>query len=96
MDETPLNLNMIPNKTITKKGEKNVVIRTQNQEKIRITCILSICADGDKLPPYIINKGKSNNSKIMKKKKKNQYIENKKIFVNFNSNAWSTTYIILH
>ena len=41
---------MIPNKIITKKDEKNVVLRTQNQEKIRINFILSICADVDKLP----------------------------------------------
>ena len=60
MDETPLYLNMVPNKVISKKGEKNVVVRTQNQEKIRITLLLSIWADGDKLPPYIIFKAKSN------------------------------------
>ena len=95
MDETPINLNMVPNKAITKKCEKNVAILTQNKERIRITCILSICADGDKLPPYIIFKGKSNNPKINNKLKKNLYIQNKKIFVNFNSNAWSTTDIIL-
>lgn len=53
MDETPLFLNMLSNKTITQKGDKNVVIRTQNQEKLRITCILIICADGDKLPSYL-------------------------------------------
>ena len=86
---------MVPNKTITKKGEKNVVIRTQNQEKLRIICILSICADSDKLTPYIIFKGKSNNPKINNKLKKNLYIKNKKIVVNFNSNAWSITDIIL-
>ena len=45
---------MVPNKVIAQKGEKNVVVRTQNQERIRITCLLTICTDGDKLPPYII------------------------------------------
>lgn len=38
MDETPLYLNILPNKIISQKGEKNVVVRTKNQEKIRITC----------------------------------------------------------
>ena len=49
---------MVPNTIISQKGEKNVVVLTQNQDKIRITCSLSIYADGDKLPPYIIFKGK--------------------------------------
>ena len=39
MDETPLFLNMPPNNTVTNKGNKSVVIRTTNQEKIRITCM---------------------------------------------------------
>lgn len=58
MDETPIYLNMIPNKVISRKGEKNVIVRTQSQEKIRITSLLSICTDGVKLPPYIIFKQK--------------------------------------
>ena len=65
MDETPLYLNMVPNKIISKKGEKNVVLRTQNQDRIRITILLTICADGDKLPPYIIFKGKNINNRSM-------------------------------
>ena len=43
-----------PNKVIAQKWEKNVVVRTQNQERIRITCLLTVCADGDKLQSYII------------------------------------------
>ena len=95
MDETPLQLNMVPNKTITQKGDKNVVIRKQNQEKLRITCILSIFVDGDKLPPYIIFKSKAKNNKIFDNLKDNIYLKNNKIFINFNSNAQSTTEIIL-
>ena len=95
MDETPLYLNMIPNKVISQKGEKNVVVRTQNQEKIRVTCLLSICADGDKLPPYIIFKGKNSNNKAFNKLKNNLYIKTNKIFINFNNNAWSTTELML-
>ena len=92
MDETPLYLNMVPNKTIARKGTKNVVIRTNNQEKIRVTCILSVCADGDKLSPYIIFKGK--NSYSLSKLNNNKYIKDHKIFININNNAWSTTDII--
>ena len=93
MDETLLYLNMVHNKIISQKGEKNVVVRTQNQEKIRITLLLRICADGDKLPPYIIFKAKSNYAYA--KLQNNSFIKDKKIFINFNENAWSTNDIIL-
>ena len=59
MDETPLYLNMAPNKNVVRKGTRNVVISTNNQEKIRITYILTFCVDRDKLAPYIIFKGKN-------------------------------------
>ena len=95
MDETPLYLNMILNKVIAQKGEKNVVVRTQNQERIRISCLLTIWADGDKLPPYIIFKGKNINNRNMNEIKNNSYFKNKKIFINFNTNAWSTTEIMI-
>ena len=88
VDETPLYLNMVPYKTVVRKGTRNVIIRTNNQEKIRITCILAVCADGDKLSPYIIFKGK--NITALNILKSNKYIMNNKIFVNININAWST------
>lgn len=34
MDETPLYLNMVPNKVIAQKGEKNVVIRTKIKKEL--------------------------------------------------------------
>ena len=40
MDETPLYLNMVLNKVIAKKGEKNVVVRTQNQDSIRFNLFI--------------------------------------------------------
>ena len=86
---------MVPNTIISQKGEKNVVVLTQNQDKIRITCSLSIYADGDKFPPYIIFKGKNLTNKSFNKLKKNLYTESKKIFINFNYNAWKTTDIML-
>ena len=60
MDETPLFFNMSPSKTIAKKGAKSILIRTQNQEKCRISVILTITAKRKKLPPYLIFKGKTN------------------------------------
>ena len=95
MDETPLYLNMVPNKVIAKNGEKNVVVRTQNQARIRITYLLIICADGYKLSLYIIFKRKNINNRSMNEIKNNIYLKNKKIFIYFNSNAWSTKEIMI-
>ena len=58
MDETPFFLNMQKNKTIVIKGSKQVIIKTQGQEKCRFSCMLCILADGDKLPPLVIFKAK--------------------------------------
>ena len=46
MDENPLALNMPPNYTIAHKGKKTVIIRTQSQEKCRVS-FLGIIADGN-------------------------------------------------
>ena len=63
MDETPVFLNMPLTKTIVKRGSRQVIIKTLNQEKCRISVLLTIVADGSKLPPlsYL-------------KQKKSQYI----------------------
>ena len=51
---------MPPNYTITKKEKKNVIIRTQGQEKCRVSILLTILADRQKLSPFVIFKGKEN------------------------------------
>ena len=55
MDESPIFFNMIPNKTIAKRGKKTILIKTQNQQKCRISVLLCIVADGSKLAPLKIN-----------------------------------------
>lgn len=70
MDQTPLVFNMIPNKTMAKKGTKSIVIKSFDKEKCRISVLLTITADGGKSPPYIIFKAK-NNGKIENDLKKN-------------------------
>ena len=52
MDETPIFFNMYPNKTIAKKGKKSILIKTQSQEKWRVSVILCIIVDGEKLPLF--------------------------------------------
>ena len=59
-DETPIFFNMVPSKTIAKKGGKSIIIKTQDQERCRISVLLTITADGGKLPPLLIFKAKRN------------------------------------
>lgn len=58
MDETPVFFDMVGNLTIEERGAKTVQIRTTGNEKNRFTCVLTVLADGTKLPPIVIFKGK--------------------------------------
>ena len=57
MDETPLWLDMPGDTTITRRGERSVLLRTTGHEKGRFTVVLSAMADGKKLKPYVVFKG---------------------------------------
>ncbi|KAL9977286.1 hypothetical protein ACROYT_G014675 [Oculina patagonica] len=59
MDETPLMLDMPPNRTINNTGEKTVKIRTTGNEKNRVTVVLACCGDGPKFKPMVIFKRKT-------------------------------------
>ena len=86
MDETPLNINMALNYSISQKGRRSIIVRTQSQDKCHVSVILTIIANGVKLPPYLIFKEKQN-GKIIKELNNNIYVKMKKIFVDCNSNA---------
>ncbi|GBB86314.1 hypothetical protein RclHR1_12730011 [Rhizophagus clarus] len=58
MDETPVWFDMAGNFTINQKGEKTVHIRGTGNENNRFTVVLTCAADGTKLPPICIFKGK--------------------------------------
>ena len=60
MDETPIWFDIVPQRSIAKKGSKSVVIRTSGSEKRHVTVVLAVMADGTVLPPMIIFKGKTN------------------------------------
>ena len=81
------------NTTIEKKGKKNIIINTQNQEKCRITVLLGILADGFKLPPLIIFKAKENGT-VFKELSNLKYVKDGSIFIYCNENAWATKKII--
>ena len=51
---------MVPSKCISKKGERECVVRSSGSEKNNnLTVVLSATADGQMLPPMIIFKGKT-------------------------------------
>lgn len=58
MDETPIFFDMVGNSTVEKKGTKTIQIRTTGNDKNRFTCVLTVLADGTKLTPMVIFKGK--------------------------------------
>ena len=93
IDETPININIPPNYTITKKGKKNMIIRTQGQEKCRVSILWTILADGQKLSPIVIFKGKENSSKLNNELNENYNIKKKNFFA-INSKAWCNNEIM--
>ena len=93
LDETALQYNMPFHKTIHKIGAKTITIKTQRQEKSRISLILSIAGDGSKLIPYVIFKG-AKEGKIIKSLKSTSYVKENRCICFTNKNAWSTEIII--
>ena len=93
MDETALTMNMPSNKAVHKIGSKTICIKTQRQEKARVSVILACCANGVKLKPFIIFKGAKNGC-IYKKLIKEIYVKEKKAEIYVNSKVWATIEII--
>jgi hypothetical protein len=59
-DETPVFFDMPANTTIDTKSSKSVLVKTTGLEKLRISVMLSVLADGRKLTPFVILKRKKN------------------------------------
>lgn len=66
VDETPVFLELIPDKTYNLKGAKEVIIDTKGTEKKHVTVILSVTGGGVILPPVIVFKGKPNKNNFKK------------------------------
>jgi hypothetical protein len=56
-DETPVCLDNPNSLSIAQRGAKIVPCKTFNKEKYRITALLTIASNGEKLKPYLIFKG---------------------------------------
>ena len=58
MDETPMFFDMVPECTVSKKGVKEVHVRSSGEEKKRLTVALTCTGNGKMLPALAIFKGK--------------------------------------
>jgi hypothetical protein len=58
-DETPVFFDMPANTTVDRKGSKSVLVKTTGHEKLRITVMLSVLADGKKLTLFVILRRKN-------------------------------------
>ena len=88
MDETAISYENIYTTTVTKIGNTTVNVKNFNRDKMRITVLLSIIADGTKLPPLIIFRGETNKTKE-KKLQNNKYVINGKCYVKCQRKAWA-------
>ena len=69
MDETPIWFEMISKNTISKLGDKSVLVRTFGSERTSLSIILCTSANGAKIPPLLAFKGKKGGKKEEELKK---------------------------
>ncbi|KAL4512506.1 hypothetical protein ABPG72_020343, partial [Tetrahymena utriculariae] len=88
MDESPIQFNLYPDKTVQQIGSKTVTIHTQGQEKQKVSLVLCILANGEKLPPFVIFKSKEGKT-TEKKLKQLDLVKENNVFISCQQNAWN-------
>jgi hypothetical protein len=91
MDQTPYNPKDTQSKTLARKGAKTVNAREIKTSVGRVTALLAVCADGTKLMPLIVFKGKAGGS-IERELK--DFPTSCKFIVQ--ENAWTDERVMLH
>ena len=81
MDETGLWLDMHGKTTLNERGARTVAVRTTGQDKDRFTCVLAARADGSKLHPLVMFKGKRKDKSLEKMTG---------VVIEMQENAWMT------
>ncbi|KAK0148143.1 Pogo transposable element with KRAB domain [Merluccius polli] len=64
-DPSSVYFDMPTSVTVNKKGEKSVIVKSAGNEKSRITVMLVCLTDGNKLPPAVILKRKTEPKEAM-------------------------------
>ena len=90
MDETPIFFTPQLNGIIAPKGSLQVVVSTTDQEKQRVTVVLSVAGNGAKLKPFFIFCGKTESAILYNRIKKIPQFKNKEAYFNINKNGWMT------
>lgn len=83
MDEVAIYYEVPARKVVQKRGSKTVVVKTSGSSRSRVTVILAVMADGTKLPPMIIFKGKTTACV------KNIIVSPRVAHIAFQENAWN-------
>ena len=60
MDETPVYFDLVPSKFVDRIGVKLCIVKTTGAENRYITVTLTVTANGEMLPPFIISKVSGN------------------------------------
>ena len=78
------------NGILTAKGYRQVVVSTTDQEKQRVTVVLSVAGNGAKLKPFFIFCGNSESDILYKRIKEIPQFKNKEGYFSINKNCWMT------
>jgi hypothetical protein len=95
MDEMPVWLDMPADCTVDFVGSKDVPVKSTGNEKARITVVLAAKANGTKLPPYLVFKGKRMDKELLNVKgvicamSSNGWI-NEELTLDWLTRAWGT------
>lgn len=93
MDQTPYNPKDTEKKTLNERGVKTVNLKTMKTSLDRITCMLTVCADGTKLPPLLVFKAKPGGA-VEREFTKNDFPKDCHYLVQ--ENAWTDERVMLH
>ena len=87
-DETSWRLYMYPKKVLEEKGASSVKLNSSNNEKLSVTAIGAINAEGAKLPLWVLRKGKT-----MRCVQKHDVFDD--IIMHNSENGWSTETVMV-
>lgn len=84
MDETSVYFGNQVQTTVEQRGATSIRVPSTGYDSLRVTCILSICLGGQKLPPFLVLKG--SNERIE---------ERQSVIIVYATKAWSTQSVIM-
>ena len=90
MDETPIFFTPQLNGIIAAQGYRQVVVSNTDQEKQRVTVVLSVAGNGAKLKPFFIFCGNAESDILYKRIKEIPQFKNKEAYFSINKNCWMT------